>query len=78
MQRKVVTSHQNKPKLFLHETSLNRRKTLKMPENTGFTGNVVANWLQKCVINLLSELYEYVYFECRREICGILCIDFSK
>ena len=49
-----------------------------MPENTGFLGGVVANWLQKSVINLLSELYEYVYFECRREICGILCIDFSK
>lgn len=53
-------------------------KTLGMPENTGIFGSVVANWLQKCVINLLSELYEYVYFECRREICGILCIDFSK
>ena len=49
-----------------------------MPENTGFLGGVAANWLQKSVINLLSELYEYVYFECRREICGILCIDFSK
>lgn len=49
-----------------------------MTENTGFWGDTVAEWLQKCVINLLSELYEYVYFECRREICGILCIDFSK
>ena len=28
---------------------------LEMPENTGFTGSVVADWLQKCVINLLSE-----------------------
>ena len=28
---------------------------LEMPENTGFTGNVVADWLQKCVINLLSD-----------------------
>lgn len=35
--------------------SLSREKTLGMPENTGFTGSVVANWLQKCVINLLSE-----------------------
>ncbi len=51
---------------------------LGMPENTEFLGSVVADWLQKCVINLLSELYEYVYFECRGEICGILCIDFSK
>ena len=58
--------------------SLSRRKTLKMPKNTEVFGNVVADWLQKCVINLLSELYEYVYFERRREICGILCIDFSK
>ena len=58
--------------------SLNSRKTLEMPENTAFLGGVVADWLQNCVINLLSELYEYVYFECRREICGILCIDFSK
>ena len=47
-----------------------------MLENTEFLVSVVADWLQKCVINLLSELYEYVYFECRREICGILCIDF--
>ena len=28
---------------------------LEMPENTGFLGDVVAEWLQKCVINLLSE-----------------------
>lgn len=35
--------------------SLNREKTLRMTENTGFTGSVVANWLQKSVINLLSE-----------------------
>ena len=35
--------------------SLNREKTLGMTENTGFTGSVVANWLQKSVINLLSE-----------------------
>ena len=28
---------------------------LEMPENTGFLGGVVANWLQKSVINLLSE-----------------------
>ena len=40
--------------------SLSRRKTLGMPENTGFTGSVVADWLQKCVINLLSEWFEYV------------------
>ena len=33
----------------------NREKTLRMTENTGFTGSVVANWLQKSVINLLSE-----------------------
>lgn len=58
--------------------SLSNRKTLRMPENTGFLGSMVADWLQKCVTNLLSELYEYVYFKCRREICGILCIDFSK
>ena len=49
-----------------------------MPENIGVLGGVVANWLQNRIINLLSELYEYVYFECRRGICGILCIDFSK
>ena len=55
MQRKVGISQPNKPKIFLHETSSNRRKTLGMPENTGFLGNVVADWLQKCVINLLSE-----------------------
>ena len=35
--------------------SLSRRKTLGTPENTGFQGSVVANWLQKDVINLLSE-----------------------
>ena len=28
---------------------------LGMPENTEFLGGVVADWLQKCVINLLSE-----------------------
>ena len=39
---------------------LRDRKTLGMPENTGFLGSVVANWLQKCVINLLSEWVEYV------------------
>lgn len=58
--------------------SLSRRKTLESVNFTGLFESVVADWLQKCVINLLSELYEYVYFECRREICGILCIDFSK
>jgi len=47
------------------------RKTLKMPENTGFLGGVVANWLQKSVASLLSEWFEYVYRECRRGICGI-------
>ena len=31
-----------------------------MPENTEFLGDVVADWLQKCVINLLSEWFEYV------------------
>lgn len=35
--------------------SSSREKTLGMPENTGFAGSVVANWLQKSVINLLSE-----------------------
>jgi len=35
--------------------SSSRRKTLEMPENTGFLGSVVADWLQKHVINLLSE-----------------------
>lgn len=35
--------------------SLSREKTLGMTESTGFTGSVVANWLQKSVINLLSE-----------------------
>ena len=35
--------------------SLNRRKTLEMPENTEFLGGVAADWLQKCVINLLLE-----------------------
>ena len=39
----------------LKSTSGNRRKTLEMPENTGFLGGVAANWLQKSVINLLSE-----------------------
>lgn len=33
----------------------NRRKTLRKTENTGFLESAVANWLQKCVINLLSE-----------------------
>ena len=28
---------------------------LEMPENSEFLGSVVANWLQKCIINLLSE-----------------------
>ncbi len=32
-----------------------RGKTLGMTENTGFTGSVVANWLHKSVIYLLSE-----------------------
>ena len=31
-----------------------------MPENTGFLGGLVADWLQKSVINLLSECFEYV------------------
>ena len=30
-----------------------------MPENTEFLGIVVANWLQKRVINLLSKWFEY-------------------
>lgn len=29
-----------------------------MPENTEFLGDVVANWLQKFVINLLSICYQ--------------------
>lgn len=35
--------------------SSSRRKTLEMPENTEVFGNVVADWLQNRVINLLSE-----------------------
>ena len=42
-------------KIKLDSASLNRRKTLRKTENTGFLGSAVANWLQKCVINLLSE-----------------------
>ena len=49
-----------------------------MPENTEFLGSVVADWLQNIVAKMLPEGFEYVYFECRGEICGILCIDFSK
>ena len=49
-----------------------------MTENTGFWGDVVAEWLQKCVINLLSELYEYVYFECRREMDNQSCCGLAK
>lgn len=47
----------NKKKRFDRKEQMNssRRKTLGMPENTEFLGNVVADWLQKCVINLLSE-----------------------
>ena len=37
------------------DQSLNREKTLEMPENTEFLGGVVADWLQNRVINLLSE-----------------------
>ena len=37
------------------ELSLSSRKTMEMPENTAFLGGVVADWLQNCVINLLSE-----------------------
>ena len=35
--------------------SLNRRKTLGMPENTGFTGSVVADWLHNIVAKMLPE-----------------------
>ena len=47
----------NRKKRFVRkrQMSLNRRKTLGMPENTEVSGSVVADWLQKCVINLLSE-----------------------
>ena len=50
-------NEKNKKKRFdrKEQMSLSRRKTLRMPENTGFLGDVVADWLQKCVINLLSE-----------------------
>ena len=54
MQRKVGTSHQNKPKIFLHETSLSRRKTHGMPENTGFW----EAWLQIGCKNVLSICYQ--------------------
>ena len=41
---------------FLGKRGLyDNRKTLETPENTEFLGGVVAGWLQKCVINLLSE-----------------------
>ena len=35
------------------EECLETRKTLGVPENTGFLGSVVANWLQKCVIRMI-------------------------
>ena len=37
------------------ELSLSSRKAMEMPENTAFLGGVVADWLQNCVSNLLSE-----------------------
>lgn len=41
--------------------SSNRRKTLETPENTGFSGSVVADWLQKCVsIYYQNNLNMYV------------------
>jgi len=52
MQRKVGTSYQNKPKIFLHETSLSRRKTQKMPENTEFLGGVVEKMCYQNDLNM--------------------------
>ena len=34
-----------------------------MPENTEFLGGVVANWLQKCVINVVTYRIERVILE---------------
>lgn len=45
---------------------------LECPKTLGFW----EAWLQIGCKNVLSELYEYVYFECRREICGICCASF--
>lgn len=47
--------NQNKLSTTWDIMSLSRGKTLEMPENTEFLGGVVADWLQKSVINLLSE-----------------------
>ena len=53
LQRKSLKPQQNKPILFLHETSLSRRKTLGMPENTGFLGSVVAKKCYQFVIRIV-------------------------
>lgn len=45
----------NKYNIQVLSLSMNRRKTLGTPENTGFLGSVVADWLQKSVANLLPE-----------------------
>ena len=50
-----IDNHIKTTRIKPNFASLNREKTLRMTENTGFTGSVVANWLQKSVINLLSE-----------------------
>ena len=55
--------------------SLSREKTLGMPENTGFTGSVVANWLHKSVINLLSELSACIKTV---DCCRFVTVHFSS
>ncbi len=37
------------------EGCLDIRKMLEMPENTGFTGSVVADWLHNIVAKMLPE-----------------------
>lgn len=50
-----IDNHIKTTRIKPNFASLNSRKTLEMPENTAFLEGVVADWLQNCVINLLSE-----------------------
>lgn len=51
----IVSKEMGKYIIRKPSKSGSRRKTLEMPENTEFFGNVVADWLQKCVASLLTE-----------------------
>ena len=50
-----IDNHIKTTRIKPNFASLSRRKTLGTPENSGFQGSVVANWLQNGVINLLLE-----------------------